>query len=131
MIPKGLSTVSFTKKTMPSLQHRMNYSYRVIGKCDNLEALKQTVYKILNTERYENVIYSRNYGVELKSLLGQPVKEVLPTIESRIKEALLQDDRILSVEDFVFDTSKKHIVSVQFTVKSNIGNLKIEKEVSV
>ena len=132
MIPEGLNVNPIKTVIQPNLQHKMDIenSY-VIGKCDGKEGLKQSIYKILSTERYENVIYSRNYGVELKSLLGQPVKEVLPTIESRIKEALLQDDRILSVEDFVFDTSKKHIVSVSFTVHSIIGNIEMSKEVAV
>ena len=92
---------------------------------------QQSIYKILSTERYENVIYSRNYGVEFKDIFGQPVTTVLPIIESRIKEALIQDDRINSVDNFVFDTSKKHIVSVSFTVHSIIGNIEMSKEVAV
>ena len=32
---------------------------------DKVEALKQAVFKILSTERFEYVIYSRNYGTEL------------------------------------------------------------------
>lgn len=46
---------------------------RVIGRCDDLEAIKQAVYLMLNVERYNYVIYSDNYGVELMDLIGQPI----------------------------------------------------------
>lgn len=36
---------------------------------DGMEAVKQAVYKILQTERYKYVIYDWNYGVELEDLL--------------------------------------------------------------
>lgn len=132
MIPEGLNVNPIKTVIQPNLQHKMDIenSY-VIGKCDGKEGLKQSIYKILSTERYENVIYSRNYGVEFKDIFGQPVTTVLPIIESRIKEALLQDDRINSVDNFVFDTSKKHIVSVSFKVHSIIGDIEMSKEVAV
>ena len=130
MIPDGLDIKSIEVVTQPSLQHKMNLRDSFIaGKCDGKDGLKQAVYKILETERYENVIYSRNYGVELKDIFGQPVKTVLPIIESRIKEALLQDDRITAVDSFIFDTSQKYKVRVSFTVHSELGDIDVAKEV--
>ena len=132
MLPAGLDIKNLEVVKQPSLQHKMNLSDSFIaGKCDGKEGLKQAVYKILSTERYENVIYSRNYGVELKDLFGQPVKTVISLIESRIKEALLQDDRITDVNGFIFDTSQKHKVSVTFTVHSELGDFEVLKEVIV
>ncbi len=132
MLPAGLDIKSLEAVKQPSLQHKMNLSDSFIaGKCDGKEGLKQAVYKILSTERYENVIYSRNYGVEMKDLFGQPVKTVVALIESRIKEALLQDDRITDVDSFIFDTSQKHKVSVTFTVHSELGDFEVLKEVIV
>lgn len=132
MLPAGLDIKNLEVVKQPSLQHKMNLSDSFIaGKCDGKEGLKQAVYKILSTERYENVIYSRNYGVELKDLFGQPVKTVISLIESRIKEALLQDDRITDVDGFIFDTSQKHKVSVTFTVHSELGDFEVLKEVIV
>ena len=92
--------------------------------------MKQAVYKILNTERYQYIIYSWNYGVEFADLFGEPVDFVCPEIERRITEALKQDDRVVSVDSFLFDVSKKHTVMVSFTVKTIFGDLNIEKEVS-
>lgn len=132
MLPAGLDVKNLEVIKQPSLQHKMNLSDCFIaGKCDGKEGLKQAVYKILSTERYENVIYSRNYGVEFKDLFGQPVKTVIALIESRIKEALLQDDRITDVDSFIFDTSQKHKVSVTFTIHSELGDFEVLKEVIV
>ena len=132
MLPAGLDIKNLEVVKQPSLQHKMNLNDSFIaGKCDGKEGLKQAVYKILSTERYENVIYSRNYGVEFKDLFGQPVKTVIALIESRIKEALLQDDRITDVDGFIFDTSQKHKVSVTFTVHSELGDFEVLKEVIV
>ena len=132
MLPAGLNIKNLEVVKQPSLQHKMNLNDSFIaGKCDGKEGLKQAVYKILSTERYENVIYSRNYGVEFKDLFGQSVKTVVTLIESRIIEALLQDDRITAVDSFIFDTSQKHQVSVTFTVHSELGDFEVLKEVIV
>ena len=126
MIPSGntILTTDLEVVTMPSKQHRMDLDRnRIFGTCDNLEAIKQTVFKILNTERYEYIIYSWNYGIELKDLFGQPIRYVCPEIERRVKEALLQDDRITAVDNFEFDFPKRGVVAVKFTVHTIFGDL--------
>ena len=126
MIPSGNTVLSAELKvvTMPSKQHRMDLNgNRIIGVCDTLDAIKQTVYKILNTQRYAYIIYSWNYGIELEDLFGQPVRYACPEIERRVKEALLQDDRITAVDNFEFDIPKRGVVSVTFTVHTLFGDL--------
>lgn len=91
------------------------------GKTDELEAVKQAVYKILNTERYEYPIYSWNYGIELKDLFGQPTPWVYPELERRITEALIWDDRINSVTDFEFENFRND-VHAKFTVNTIYGS---------
>ena len=121
MLPAGLDIKNLEVVKQPSLQHKMNLNDSFIaGKCDGKEGLKQAVYKILSTERYENVIYSRNYGVELKDLFGQPVKTVIALIESRIKEALIQDDRITDVNTFKINHIGSGKYEVSFLVQSKI-----------
>ena len=102
----------------------------VRGYVNYLEAYKQAVYKILNTERYEYRIYSWNYGVELKDLIGLPVWYVVPLIEIRITEAVMQDDRTKSVDSFEFDTSKKGVVHVTFRCVCDWGAITVSKDVS-
>lgn len=134
MIPSGntILTTEINVVTMPSKQHRMDLDKnRILGTCDNLEAVKQSVFKILNSERYKYLIYSWNYGIELMDLYGKPPMFVCPEIERRVKDALVQDDRITSVNEFEFDISKKGVVSVTFTVHTIFGDLKEEMVVNI
>lgn len=134
MIPSGntLLTTELEVTTMPSKQHKMILdSNRIIATCDNLEAIKQTVFKILNTQRYAYIIYSWNYGIELDDLFGQPVRYVCPEIERRVQEALLQDDRITAVDNFVFTFPKRGVVAVTFTVHTILGDLNEEMVVNI
>ena len=132
MIPTTSSDfdIDLEVEDMPSLNYRMNFIENIIGKCDELKAMKQVIYKILNTERYQYVIYSWAYGIELKDLIGQPVSYVVPEIERRITEALTQDDRIEYVSDFEFDTSKKKIVVCSFTAHTIFGDTNEQIEVN-
>ena len=99
--------------------------------CTDKEALRQTIYKILNTERYQYIIYSWNYGVELMDLIGEPVSYVCPEIERRVTEALLQDTRIYSCSSFSFDTSEHGIVKVSFIVHTIYGEMETGTEVRI
>jgi len=134
MIPSRNTTLTteINVVTMPSKQHRMDLgNNRILGTCDNLEAVKQSIFKILNSERYLYLIYSWNYGIELMDLYGKTPMFVCPEIERRVKEALLQDDRITGVNEFEFDISKKGVVSVMFTVHTLFGDLKEEMVVNI
>lgn len=97
--------------------------------CDGIEAMKQTIYCILNTERFEHLIYSWNYGIELKHLIGENTTFVIPELERVIQEALLQDDRISKVNNFEFNVEKNSII-VKFTVTTTVGEIQAEKVVS-
>jgi hypothetical protein len=92
--------------------------------------MKQVIFKILNTERYEYPIYSWDYGIELKDLIGEPMPYVIPELERRIKDALEVDDRIDSVDEFDFDIDR-HNVTCRFTVHTIFGDLEEEMGVEV
>ncbi|KMY49241.1 DUF2634 domain-containing protein [Peribacillus loiseleuriae] len=103
---------------------------RVAGNVDGLAAVKQTVFLILNTERYEHIIYSWNYGIELHDLYGEPTSYVIPELKRRIYEALTQDERILGVDAFSFDVKKKSI-HLTFTVNTIYGDFESERTVKI
>lgn len=133
MLPSvnNLLTTELIVETEPNKNYKMKFEQDSIsGYVDELEAMKQVVYKILNTERYEYEIYSWNYGIELKDLIGEPVSYVVAELERRISEALLQDDRIESVDSFEYDYSKKGVVLVTFQVHTLFGNFDEEKVVN-
>lgn len=130
----GSVSVTVTPEVVTTRQPSFTYKLdternRVVGYVNDREAYKQAVYKILNTERYEYVIYSWNYGVELKDLIGMPIYYVVPELERRITEAIEADDRTVSVSNFEFDTSKRGVVHVKFTATSIYGEEIIETDV--
>ncbi len=103
---------------------------QIVGQTDELTAMEQAVYKILNTERYRFVIYSWNYGVELADLFGKPIPWVFSELPRRITEALLQDDRILAVTDFDL-THKRGDVLAKFRVQTTFGDIVVERTVKI
>lgn len=133
MIP---STTAFLEQDFeiteqPTHTYKMNLESNLIrGYTDGQEAMKQAIYKILNTERYQYVMYSWNYGIELLDLYGEPVSYVCPELERRITEALTWDDRIQSVDNFEFNNSKKGEILVTFTAHTVFGNVVAEKVVN-
>lgn len=93
---------------------------KVIGYCDEVEALRQAIQLILKTERYEHLIYSWNYGSELKYLIGKDRDITESEIKRRVTEALMQDDRVNNVDNFIFKYDKDGVI-VNFTVFSIYG----------
>ncbi|MGI5824463.1 MAG: DUF2634 domain-containing protein [Bacillota bacterium] len=88
---------------------------------DGIDALRQSVSLALETPRYAHLIYSFDYGSELISLFGHS-NELVQTEGIRlIREALLVDDRIQSVDNFQFDFTGDS-VEISFVVKSRFGN---------
>ena len=133
MIPSvsNLMIADLEVETQPSKNYKMHIQDNIIsGTCDGLEAMKQVIYKILNTERYRYPIYSWNYGVELSDLVGETVSYVCVEAERRITEALTQDDRIDEVSDFKFDISNKHEVVCTFVVHTIFGDVESQKGVT-
>lgn len=133
MIPgtNNLLTTEITVETQSSKDYKMFLENKIInGITDELDAMHQVVYKILNTERYLYDIYSWNFGIETLDLYGEPVSYVCPELERRIIEALSQDDRIQSVDNFEFDYSEKGKLLVKFQVHTIYGDLEEERAVN-
>ncbi len=139
MIPTATATTDdlvndfevVTETMQPTKTYYMQLeTMKVEGLTDGQAAMKQAIFKILQTERYQYPVYSDNYGVELRELIGQPIPYVLPEIDRRITEALIWDERITTVTDFNFDV-KKNKVHVTFTAHTIYGDLNIETAVNI
>lgn len=133
MIPSTTAFLEqdFELEKQPTYTYKMNLESNLIrGYTDGLEAMKQAIFKILSTERYQYIMYSWNYGIETLDLYGEPVSYVCPELERRISEALLWDERIESVTDFEFDISKKRVVHATFTAHTIFGDVQAEREVN-
>lgn len=133
MIPINLSEeITMEKGTarQPDLTFHIVEQRIITGMADGLEAVRQAIEICLNTERYEHMIYTWDYGVELHPLIGQDVAYCCPEIARRVQDALLQDERILSVDEWRFE-KEGHTIIVSFTVHTIYGDVDQRKEVEV
>lgn len=130
MLPDyGNENMELAIKQLPSKTYYLDMEHnRIYSYCDGIEAVKQAVYKILNTQRYDYLIYDDNYGAELKDLFGKPVDYVAAEIKRRICEALLTDDRINEITNFEI-SYEKNMVYASFTVNSIFGGVYVERRV--
>lgn len=112
----------FELETEPSFTYAMKIpddettESRFVGKVDDIEAMKQAITKILNTERYEYEIYPWDYGIETIDLYGMDIPYVMSEIKVRITDAITADDRFESVDNFVVKQVDKHTIHCTFTV---------------
>jgi len=108
MTPQNtLNDLTFSPLEMTSRTYLFDLdTQRVRGITDMREAIRQAIYLIIYTERYQYPIYSWNYGAEMADLMGQPIPFVLPEIKRRVTEALVHDDRITAVDDWDFETRR-------------------------
>lgn len=104
---------------------------RVIGRVDGIEALKQMIYKNINTEPVYP-IYA-NFGVKKSDLFGMPKPYAYVEIIRRIEEALMLDDRILAVRDFYYieEMSRGSDLGFSFVVDSVYGEIKGEEVIQL
>lgn len=133
MIPQNGDDLrqDFVFTTLPSRTLKMDHDWKTItGTIDQIQAVEQAVFLILTTERYQWLIFSWDYGVELQNLIGKDPEYCIPEIERRIREALLQDDRITAIENFEFELNKRKVLTT-FTVISIFGNINVEKAVEI
>ncbi|WP_337102319.1 DUF2634 domain-containing protein [Paenibacillus sp. YIM B09110] len=98
---------------------------------DGDDALRQFIRKALLTARTTYLIYDNQYGNEIDTLIGQNVNNALfdAEIVRMIREALIYDDRITSVGNFVI-TRSADACFITFDVGS-VGGGTIKEEVTV
>lgn len=90
------------------------------------EALKTWIFKALHVNRYENIIYTWNYGNELQSLIGKGYSRELIYAEAKryIEECLLINKYIKSI-DYVEIDFKENLLSINFKVTTIYGSLEV------
>lgn len=132
MLPNTNDFENLEVEIQPSKNYKMQNGKEkhINGYNDELEAMKQVIFKILNTNRYEYQIYSWNYGIELNGLLGEPVNYVCSELQRRIIEALIPDERVIDVDSFKFELVGRNVIQASFTVQTVYGNINTEKKVN-
>lgn len=99
---------------------------RISGYTDGQEAMKQAIYKRLQTPRGRYKVYSPFYGLEYEDLFGMPFEWVTAVLPDRIKDALSFDERIQGVDAFNFESPKRGVIYATFTVQTDFGEFKID-----
>lgn len=118
------------ERVRPSLTYALNVkNERIVGKVDEVDALKQAIYKEINTEKDVYPIYT-NYGLKKKDLFGQEKRYAYMILTDRVRDCLMDDDRILDVYDFEYveDMSEKDNLCMSFSVDSVFGEFRIDNE---
>lgn len=136
MYPDEEMIADYEEDIQPTKTYKLDFeSKRVTGYIDGIEAIKQCVQKVLLTERASFSIYGTDegvdYGVELQRFIGKPYSFIAADIERTISEALLQDDRINAIDNFMLEEPTGDTLTISFTVSSIYGNVDITEEARI
>jgi len=113
--------------TMPTKTYNIDFEKgRIVGMVDGLEAMKQAIYKMLSTIRFRHLIYSDDYGFD--NPIGSDEIFARAELPRRIKETLLQDERITDVVDFNAEY-KGDSALISFTALTLYGDANVLREV--
>lgn len=132
-LPTGGLDISgnLTIQNQPSLTWYLNQSTgRTQGTIDGLDAVRQAVEIILNTERFRWQIFLPSSGMQWNGLIGQDPGYVVAELQRRLWDALRMDDRILGIDNFQYQISGD-ILSASFLVKSVYGAAESTMEVTI
>ncbi|MBN1079262.1 DUF2634 domain-containing protein [Clostridium botulinum] len=96
---------------------------------NNLEALKLWIEKVLKTTKYKFAIYEGvDYGItDLKELItsGLPLQFIQAEMEREVKETLIKNSNIKSVQNFKFERNKR-LLNVSFDCITVYGTVDSE-----
>lgn len=121
-------TIDLTVKEQSYIDRTYKMSdTQIAGFVDGMEALKQSIYKSLSTEQYEYPIYSIQYGIAWKQLIGEDRSYVRAELRRMVEELLMRDDRIRSVDGFEFSFSGDSC-HCSFNVSSIYGEISVTTE---
>lgn len=138
MIPSNAQTLDFDladgledAEPAPTKTWRLNTDALRIGEpIDGAAALAQSIEGMLLTPRYSCELYSWDYGSEFDELIGMPEAYCEAEVERMVSEALMQDDRIESVDSFEF-TTQGRVLTAAFVVHTIYGEIDQTKEVAI
>ena len=131
MIPKNgiLVNQAVSIEQQPSRTYKVDFeAKRTVGMTDDIDAIKQAVFKILQTEKNNHSIYSSNYGIEINGLIGRDRLFVRSELKRRIEEALLHDDRIKAIEDVQITFDEDQALAT-FVVLTQYGSFNVNRKV--
>lgn len=130
-MPEGNITVTenfevISEAELPTRTYKLDFERgRCAGFIDRKEAMEQAILKVIRTKRFAHLIYSDVYGFQ--DMIGQDRLFVRGELPRRIKEALLQDERITAIENFKLDFEKDEAY-VSLTAVTIYGDVNVLRE---
>lgn len=131
VLPVGGITVTedlevVNEAQLPTRTYKLDFERgRCTGFIDRKEAMEQAILKVLRTKRFAHLIYSDDYGFQ--DMIGHERLFVRGELPRRIKEALLQDERITSIENYKLDFEKDEAF-VSLTAITIYGDVNVLRE---
>jgi phage baseplate assembly protein W len=128
-IPINITEIDNDSEAIPTKTYKIDFENgRIIGKVDEIEAIKQFIKKALKTPRFKCLIYDGQYGSEIDNLIKsdstfQFIESELPRV---VEDALIYDKRIQKVYDFSFELSKEQLY-IKFKVDTIYGTTEYEE----
>jgi hypothetical protein len=117
MIPDLRVDVELDYDEQPSRAWRLDFEQgRFSGTVDGLDAVAQAAMMAIQTQRYQYLIFSHQYGSELATLVGMDTDYIFSEGKRMIEDALSTDSHITDVRDFAFE---KGVIS--FTIDTIYG----------
>lgn len=97
---------------------------------EGLEAIRVWVWLCLHTERFRHAIYSNDYGASLEQYFSQSLTDeyISTDCENEISEALLINEYIQSIEDFLAEKEGEQL-RISFKVITKFGDLEVGQDV--
>jgi hypothetical protein len=126
-LPEDIELEDIDEEDLPTNTF-LAYEDQIAGMDDNLAAMRQAVHIILTTKRFNYQIYTENFGIELDDLIGEEPDYIESVFPDRIREAFSIDDRILSEQNYVFNTVGD-TMTISFDVVTVFGTFNEEVEI--
>lgn len=102
----------------------------LVGTAEGADVIKQAVEIILSVQRFKWQIYSGNFGMDYRDLIGGDPGVVASNLLRRLQDAFSVDDRILSVDNFAYLVEGDSLTA-SFTVRTVYGELSENAEVAL
>lgn len=107
--------------------YRMRQDGHVRGFCTGLEAVKQSIWKMLNTQQGQHLIYgSSGYGLDWEALRAALEDSKHSEVEQILTSALMKDERIQQVEE-IQCVQQQDAIWLSFGVVCSYGNFWVEE----
>ncbi|SEN79986.1 Protein of unknown function [Peptostreptococcus russellii] len=103
---------------------------RIEGVTNGTDEIAQTLYFIINIERYKYATVSSNTGVELVDKFGEDPNLVNMKIVNTIKEAFLNDDRVKEILDIELQRVRRGVYSIYMVIQTTEGKVSITEVVN-